>query len=449
MRAVVSSIVAVVVLTVVFGFAYPLVMTGFAQVAFKDKANGSLISVNGKVVGSKLAAQEFTRPKYFHERPSATAPAYNAGGDDASRTSGRPTPSSPRTSRQPRGDPEARGPVQPGPHDRRHPRRRGHDLRLGHRPAHLAGVRASSRRAAIAAVRELPLATVQQLIDENTDGRWLGFFGEPGVNVLELNLALDKERARRWPAESASIFSRELVVAAVRDSFPKLDPRLQFRNPVMFIVEIGSVITTGIFVLDLAPRRHGQPLVRRRDRVLALADGAVRELRRGDRRGPRQGAGERAPRDAHDDAAHRRARTARSRTCRRPSCSAATSWSSSAGEVIPADGEVDRRRRLGRRVGDHRRVGAGDPRGRRRPLGGHRRHEAALGPARDRGHPGARQVVPRPDDRARRGRRAAQDAERDRAQHPARRADDHVPRRGRDAAPVRDLRRHAARRRPC
>ena len=114
-----------------------------------------------------------------------------------------------------------------------------------------------------------------------------------------------------------------------------------------------------------------------------------------------------------------------------------------AGEVIPADGEIDRGRRLGRRVGDHRRVGARDPRGRRRPLGRHRRHEAALRPARDRGHAGAGKVVPRPDDRARRGRRAAQDAERDRAQHPARRSDDHVPRRGRDAAAVRDLRRHA------
>ena len=54
-------------------------MTGFAQVAFPNKANGSLIEVDGKVVGSELAAQEFTRPQYFHERPSATAPAYNAG----------------------------------------------------------------------------------------------------------------------------------------------------------------------------------------------------------------------------------------------------------------------------------------------------------------------------------------------------------------------------------
>ena len=79
MRTVVGSAIAVVVLTLVFGFGYPLLMTGFAQVAFQDKANGSLITVDGKVVGSELAAQEFTSPRYFHERPSATAPAYNAG----------------------------------------------------------------------------------------------------------------------------------------------------------------------------------------------------------------------------------------------------------------------------------------------------------------------------------------------------------------------------------
>ena len=78
MRAAVSSAIAIVLLTAVFGFAYPLVMTGFAQVAFKGQANGSLIKVDGAVVGSKLAAQEFTSRKYFHERPSAVS--YNAMG---------------------------------------------------------------------------------------------------------------------------------------------------------------------------------------------------------------------------------------------------------------------------------------------------------------------------------------------------------------------------------
>jgi K+-transporting ATPase ATPase C chain len=77
-RSVVRSIVAVVVLTVAFGFIYPVVMTGIAQIAFQDKANGSLITRDGHVIGSRLAAQEFTKPEYFHERPSATVPAFSA-----------------------------------------------------------------------------------------------------------------------------------------------------------------------------------------------------------------------------------------------------------------------------------------------------------------------------------------------------------------------------------
>ena len=80
MRNIVSSVIAIVVITAFFGFGYPLVMTAFAQVAFSHQANGSLIKVNGKVVGSSLAAQGFTGKRYFHERPSATSPAYNAGG---------------------------------------------------------------------------------------------------------------------------------------------------------------------------------------------------------------------------------------------------------------------------------------------------------------------------------------------------------------------------------
>src|SRR5262249_19512701 len=79
MRDVYRSVVAIVVLTVVFGLVYPVVMTAFASVAFNDKAHGSLVERNGKVVGSRLAAQGFASPRYFHERPSATAPAYNAG----------------------------------------------------------------------------------------------------------------------------------------------------------------------------------------------------------------------------------------------------------------------------------------------------------------------------------------------------------------------------------
>ena len=88
MRDLVRSVIAIVVLTAVFGLAYPLVMTGFAAVAFPDQAGGSLIHRNGKVVGSNLAAQAFTSPRYFHARPSATAPPTTPG-RRRSRTSGR------------------------------------------------------------------------------------------------------------------------------------------------------------------------------------------------------------------------------------------------------------------------------------------------------------------------------------------------------------------------
>ena len=107
--------------------------------------------------------------------------------------------------------------------------------------------------------------------------------------------------------------------------------------------------------------------------------------------------------------------------------------------VHPGRRRDHRRRRVGRRVGDHRRVGAGHPRVGRRPLGGDRRHARAVGLDQGPRHRRSGPHVPRSDDRARRRRRAAEDAERDRAQHPAGRPDDHLPAGGRDAAAVRDL----------
>ena len=79
LRALLASVVAIVVFTVVLGFGYPALMTGVAQVTMSHQANGSLIERNGQVVGSSLAAQDFTSPKYFHERPSATTPPVQRG----------------------------------------------------------------------------------------------------------------------------------------------------------------------------------------------------------------------------------------------------------------------------------------------------------------------------------------------------------------------------------
>jgi K+-transporting ATPase ATPase C chain len=191
MRTLVRSLIAIVLTTVLFGFIYPIVMTGFAQVAFKNKANGSLITRNGVVVGSKLAAQAFTSPKYFQSRPSATAPAYNAGATTFANLG----PTSPDLAKNVKAAADAilklEGPYNPGltigdiPVDAVTTSASGIDPDIS--PANAA---LQSHR--VAAVRHLPLATVQKLIHANTDGRSLGFLGEPGVNVLELNLALDR-----------------------------------------------------------------------------------------------------------------------------------------------------------------------------------------------------------------------------------------------------------------
>jgi potassium-transporting ATPase KdpC subunit len=184
-----ASVVAIVVITAVFGFGYPLLMTGVAQVAFKAQANGSLITVDGKVVGSKLAAQEFTSPKYFHERPSAVS--YNAMGTSFANLG----PTSPDLAKNVAAAAKTilklEGPYNPGltihdiPVDAVTTSASGIDPEIS-----IAYAKLQSRR--IAAVRRLPLATVQQLIGKHTIGRSWGFFGEPGVNVLELNLALDR-----------------------------------------------------------------------------------------------------------------------------------------------------------------------------------------------------------------------------------------------------------------
>jgi K+-transporting ATPase ATPase C chain len=192
MRNILSSVVAIVVITAFFGFGYPLVMTAFAQVAFSHQANGSLIKENGKVVGSSLAAQGFTGKQYFHERPSATSPAYNAGATTFANLG----PTNPDLAKNVKAAADAilklEGPYNPGltihqiPVDAVTTSASGIDPDIS--PAYAA---LQSRR--IAAVRGLSLPAVQTLIAQHTTGRSWGFFGEPGVNVLELNLALDKQ----------------------------------------------------------------------------------------------------------------------------------------------------------------------------------------------------------------------------------------------------------------
>jgi potassium-transporting ATPase KdpC subunit len=187
-----ASVIAVVALTVVFGLAIPAAFTGFAHLAFAHQANGSLIKVNGQVVGSELAAQSFAQPRYFHERPSATAPAYNA--DET--TFANLGPTNPQLAANVAKEAKAilklEGPYNPGltihdiPVDAVTTSGSGIDPAIS--PAY---ARLQSKR--VAAVRHLPFSTVRSLINDNTDGRSISFFGEPAVNVLKLNIALDRQ----------------------------------------------------------------------------------------------------------------------------------------------------------------------------------------------------------------------------------------------------------------
>jgi K+-transporting ATPase ATPase C chain len=194
MRTVARSLVAVVVLTAVFGFAYPALMTGFAAVAFPHEAAGSLLERDGRVIGSRLAAQAFAGPRYFHERPSATTPPYNAAGTTFSNLG----PTSDALAKQVREQTQAILTLE----RRYNPGLKASDIPVDAVTTSGSGIDpdispayARLQAPRVAAVRKLPLATVERLIRAHTDGRSLGFFGEPGVNVLELNLALDEERS--------------------------------------------------------------------------------------------------------------------------------------------------------------------------------------------------------------------------------------------------------------
>jgi potassium-transporting ATPase KdpC subunit len=191
MRDLKASAIAVVVLTLVLGLGVPALFTGFAQLAFSSQANGSLIKRDGAVVGSRLAAQAFTSPRYFHERPSATTPPYNAGGTTFANLG----PTNPELAKAVKQQAAAilrvERPYNPGltihdiPVDAVTTSGSGIDPDISPAYARLQASR-------VAAVRHLSLATVLRSVDHHTDGRSLGFFGEPGVNVLELNLALDR-----------------------------------------------------------------------------------------------------------------------------------------------------------------------------------------------------------------------------------------------------------------
>ena len=176
-----------VVLTLITGVLYPALVTGIAQLAFKSEANGSLIERNGKTVGSRLIGQPFSDPKYFWGRASATAPMpYNAGGSGGSNQG----PLNPaledavkaRIAALKAADPNQTAAI---PVDLVTASASGLD-------PHISPAAAAYQVARVARARGLAREAVQKLVEANTEGRQLGLLGEPRVNVLALNLALDQ-----------------------------------------------------------------------------------------------------------------------------------------------------------------------------------------------------------------------------------------------------------------
>ena len=177
-------------LSAITGLVYPLVVTGIAKAVFPQAAAGSLIVKDGKPIGSELIGQNFTDPKYFWGRPSATGPQpYNGTASSGSNQG----PLNPALQDAVKGridalktaDPDNKLPIPA-------------DLVLASASGldpHISPAAANYQLERVARVRKLDIATVRGLVDSHTEGRQLGIFGEPRVNVLKLNLALDAPRS--------------------------------------------------------------------------------------------------------------------------------------------------------------------------------------------------------------------------------------------------------------
>jgi potassium-transporting ATPase KdpC subunit len=179
------SLLMLLVLSALTGLAYPLAVTGLAKVLFSRQAEGSLVEKGGTIVGSSLIGQPFDDPKYFWSRPSATSPAYNA----SSSTGSNQGPLNPDYLKAVKDRVDALRKADPGntasvPVDLVTASGSGLD-------PHISPAAAEYQAARVARARALDRGTVEKLIEDHTQGRLLGLFGEPAVNVLELNLALD------------------------------------------------------------------------------------------------------------------------------------------------------------------------------------------------------------------------------------------------------------------
>ncbi|HET7871942.1 MAG TPA: potassium-transporting ATPase subunit KdpC [Terriglobales bacterium] len=182
----ITAVLYTIVTTVLLGLVYPLVVTGLAQLLFKDKANGQLISKEGKVIGSRIIAQPFAGPQYFHPRPSAAG----TNGYDATSSGGSNWgPTNQKLIDRVRGGVsslQTENPGKPVPIDLVTASGSGLD-------PHITAAGAVFQLSRVAKARGISEGDLRNLLAQHTEGRQFGFLGEPRVNVLELNLALDEK----------------------------------------------------------------------------------------------------------------------------------------------------------------------------------------------------------------------------------------------------------------
>ncbi len=191
MKNLITAVLMTVVTTVLLGLVYPLVVTGVAQVIFPTQANGSLIKLeDGTVIGSRLIGQPFSSPGYFRSRPSAAgANGYDAGASSGSNLG----PTNQKLIDRVKADVEklqAENPGKPVPIDLVTTSGSGLD-------PHISPAGADFQLARVASERRMSKDQVRQIVAAHTEGRQFGFLGEPTVNVLELNLDLDRTMPMR------------------------------------------------------------------------------------------------------------------------------------------------------------------------------------------------------------------------------------------------------------